>query len=245
MHKYHLVGWDKVCSPMQFGGLGVRQLIPFNHALLRKWLWHFGMEELYLWWHVLFAKYGVERGVWITKKPWGTHGCSLWKHIRMGWDVFSAYFGFDVGLGDQVLFWYDNWCSDRSLKETFPVLFGCSLNQDDSVASVLVPQSPSHLRDWNVKFGRSFNDWELDQVLAFFSLLHSNTPRGVVADKLHWSLNRNGNFDSRSYYHALHAPEVVYFPWKSIWGVKSPRRVAFFMWTVVWGRILTCDNLRK
>ena len=72
----------------------------------------------------------------------------------MGWDVFSAYFGFDVGLGDQVLFWYDNWCSDRSLKETFLVLFGCSLNQDDSVASVLVSQSPGHLRDWNVKFGR-------------------------------------------------------------------------------------------
>ena len=124
-------------------------------------------------------------------------------------------------------------------------LYGCSLNQDDSVASVLVPQSPSHLRDWNVKFGRSFNDWELDQVLAFFSLLHSNTPRGVVADKLHWSLNRNGNFDSRSYYHALHAPEVVHFPWKSIWGVKSPRRVAFFMWKVTWGWILTYDNLKR
>jgi hypothetical protein len=57
---------------------------------------------------VLVAKYGVERGGWITNKPRGTHGCSLWKHIRMGWDVFSAHFGFDVGLGDRVLFWHDN-----------------------------------------------------------------------------------------------------------------------------------------
>jgi hypothetical protein len=37
-HKYHLVGWDKVCSPFQYGGLGVRHLIPFNHVLLGKWL---------------------------------------------------------------------------------------------------------------------------------------------------------------------------------------------------------------
>jgi hypothetical protein len=111
----------------------------------------------------------------------------------------------------------------------FLVLFGCSLNQNDSVASVLVPQRHGLLRDWNVTFGRSFNDWELDQVTPFFSILHSHIPRSVDVDKLHWRLNRNGTFDSRSYYHVLHAPAVVHFPWKCIWGVKSPRRVAFFM----------------
>uniref|UniRef100_A0A2N9FW06 Reverse transcriptase domain-containing protein n=1 Tax=Fagus sylvatica TaxID=28930 RepID=A0A2N9FW06_FAGSY len=104
-----------------------------------------------------------------------------WKHIRMGYDVFSAYFVFDIGLGDQVLFWYDNWCSDRSLKETFPVLFGCSLNQDDSVDSVLVSQSPGHLRDWNFKFGRSFNDWELDQWVM---------PKGVLELLACWGEGR-------------------------------------------------------
>ena len=35
------------------------------------------------------------------------------------------------------------------------------------------------------------------------------------------------------------APLEVCFPWKSIWGVKAPPRVAFFMWTVAWGWILT------
>jgi hypothetical protein len=29
-HKQHLVAWNRVCSPIKFGGLGVRQLIPFN-----------------------------------------------------------------------------------------------------------------------------------------------------------------------------------------------------------------------
>ena len=33
------------------------------------------------------------------------------------------------------------------------------------------------------------------------------------------------------------------FPWKGIWKVKIPKRVAFLLWTAVYGRILTLDNL--
>ena len=203
------------------------------------------MEEEHLWHRVLVAKYGVERGGWITNTPRGPHGCSLWKHIRMGWDVFSSHFGYDVGLGDWVSFWHDRWCSDYPLKELFPTFYGCFLNQNDSIALMLDSPRPGSPREWNLSFGQSFNDWELDQVMAFFSLIHSHIPKGETVDKLRWRLNRKGVFDSRSYFHVLLAPVVVAFPWKIIWGVKSPRRVAFFMWTVAWGRILTCDNLRK
>ena len=82
-------------------------------------------------------------------------------------------------------------------------------------------------------------------MVAFFSLLHFHTPRGEGVDKLVWRSYRKGIFDSRSFYHVLHVPTEICFPWKSIWGVKAPHRVAFFMWMVAWGRILTCDNLKK
>ena len=36
--KLHFVGWDKVCAPLQNGGLPIRKLTTFNKALLRKWL---------------------------------------------------------------------------------------------------------------------------------------------------------------------------------------------------------------
>jgi hypothetical protein len=222
----------------------VRQLIPFNLALLGKWLWRFGVEESHLWRRVVVAKYRVGRGGWTSNFPRGSYGCGLWRHIRKGWEVFSTHIGFEVGLGTRVSHWHDNWCLDRPLKELFPDLYGCSLNQEDIVASVLVSQGVDQSREWNVIFGRDFNDWELDQVVDFFSLLHSHIPRGVGVDKLVWRPSRKGIFDSRSFYHVLRVTLVFVFL-GSAYGVSRPTRVAFFMWTVAWGWILACDNLKQ
>jgi hypothetical protein len=56
--KFHLVEWDKVCSPIDEGGLGIRNMRRFNQALLGKWLWRFAHEEGAWWRSVLVAKYG-------------------------------------------------------------------------------------------------------------------------------------------------------------------------------------------
>ncbi len=108
--------------------------------------------------------------------------------------------------------WYDNWCSDRPLKELFPDLFGLSLNQEATIASVLVSQGVAQPHGWNITFERDFNDWELDQVVDFFSLLHSHTPRGDGMDKLVWRPSRKGVFDARSFYHELRITPAFPFP---------------------------------
>uniref|UniRef100_A0A2N9IM18 Reverse transcriptase domain-containing protein n=1 Tax=Fagus sylvatica TaxID=28930 RepID=A0A2N9IM18_FAGSY len=82
--KYHLVSWDQVCSPIPYGGLGVKNLRVFNKALLGKWLWRFGAEETHLWRRVIAAKYGEEWGGWQSKPYRGSHGCGLWKSISLG-----------------------------------------------------------------------------------------------------------------------------------------------------------------
>uniref|UniRef100_A0A2N9GR69 Reverse transcriptase zinc-binding domain-containing protein n=1 Tax=Fagus sylvatica TaxID=28930 RepID=A0A2N9GR69_FAGSY len=89
----------------------------------------------------------------------------------------------------------------------------------------------------------------LSYLVEFFQFLHSHTtpivaPR-AAPDGLHWKLCKDGVFASRSFYYALNARMGVSFPWKSIWMVKAPPRVAFFIWTTTWGRILTCDNLMR
>jgi hypothetical protein len=50
-----------VCSPIDEGGLGIRNVRRFNQALLVKWLWRFAHEEGSWWRSVLLAKY---RSIW-------------------------------------------------------------------------------------------------------------------------------------------------------------------------------------
>ena len=138
---HHLVNWDTMCSPLAHGGLGVRKVEVFNRALLGKWLWKFSRDETHLWRRVIAAKYGLDWGAWMSRIPRGTHGCSVWKGIFSGWDVFHHHLQLVVGLGTRTRFWHDNWCGDIPLKVMFPVLFSCSSSQAASVASCLSASS--------------------------------------------------------------------------------------------------------
>jgi hypothetical protein len=43
--KFPLVNWKNVCMPVAAGGLGIKNLIHTNEALLGKWLWRFATEK--------------------------------------------------------------------------------------------------------------------------------------------------------------------------------------------------------
>jgi hypothetical protein len=56
--KNHLVTWAKVCSLASERGLGIKNLMVFNHALLGKWFWRYGIERDAWWRVVVDSKYG-------------------------------------------------------------------------------------------------------------------------------------------------------------------------------------------
>jgi hypothetical protein len=93
VHKFHLLSWANVCSPIRFGGLGLRRIAVFNKVLLGKWLWRFGIERDKLWRCVIVAKYGTAGGGWFSLSSSGSYGVSLWKHISNGWDFFLSILG--------------------------------------------------------------------------------------------------------------------------------------------------------
>jgi hypothetical protein len=71
--KYHLVNRCTICAPIQQGGLGLRQIIPFNQALMGKWLWRFANERNAFWRQVIVSKYGCDRDGWHSKEGQGGH----------------------------------------------------------------------------------------------------------------------------------------------------------------------------
>ncbi|GFY85192.1 SAC3/GANP/Nin1/mts3/eIF-3 p25 family [Actinidia rufa] len=77
----HLVAWKVLCLPKKGGGLGIRDLVLFNKALLGKCLWRFALGEDKLWCRVLRGKYGTLSGDWKTKVITHSYGTGLWKGI--------------------------------------------------------------------------------------------------------------------------------------------------------------------
>ena len=173
--NFHLVNWDTVCSPIKYGGLGVRKLNVFNKALLGKWLWRFGREEESLWRRAIVSKYGTLDGGWITRTTRGVHGCGLWRSISSGWTYFVQYIEFEVGVGDRIHFWDDIWRGN---------LYLISSNRKANIVSFLTPQVSGSRPESNVTFTRNFNDWEVEGVVSFIEFLHSHTHFKVGGDGL-------------------------------------------------------------
>jgi hypothetical protein len=212
--KHYLVGWDKVCTPKEKGGLGVRRLIPFNKALLGKWFWRFGLEDNKLWRRVLVAKYGADLGGWRISHIRSPYGCGVWKGIMLGWDDYFQHSELVVGLGSRIRFWQDKWCGDSALMDRFPILYTCSSQHEMTIDSVLVRPTARGPCEWNVTFVRDFNDWEIEVVVEFFQLLTTHSPTNEGPDGLRWKLRKDGILDSRSFYYALVDRPGWLFPWK-------------------------------
>jgi len=59
--KISWVAWDKVYSPVEEGGLGIKHVGRFNTNLLAKWLWRLGSKEEGVWRDIIVSRYGSLR----------------------------------------------------------------------------------------------------------------------------------------------------------------------------------------
>jgi hypothetical protein len=177
------------------------------------------------------------------KEVLDSFGVGVWKHIRRGLEKFCNFVHFEVGDGSHISFWHDWWCGDRSLKQYSPVMFSIVRNKDAIVVDNLAVHNG--VIQWNVLFTKQIQDWEIEMVPSFFEQLSSILVRHGEGDRLVWNPSKRGFFEVRSYYEVLIRKNGPSFPWKSIWRVKAPTRVAFFVWSAAFGEILTHDNLHK
>ena len=129
------------------------------------------------------------------------------------------------------------------LLKLFILSYLCSVNKEACISEVLSPPVGDNDRVWSSRFYREFNDWELATSYSLLHFIQTQIPRGGGSDRLFWCLNGSGKFDVWSFYHKIRNATLPTFPWKGIWKVKVPKRVAFFIWAATHGQILTSDNL--
>ena len=111
----HLVSWDVVCRPKEFGGLGFEKIILRNQSLLGKWLWRYFKESPTLWHQVILSIYGIHPNGWDANNlvKW-SHLCPL-RTIAHILQVFSIHTRFMAGDGTKICFWKDLWWGDQPL----------------------------------------------------------------------------------------------------------------------------------
>lgn len=177
------MSWQKVCSPKEMGGLGIKNLDLFNLSLLGKWRWRLLVEKCACWEHIIKFRYGelgrVEQlGKWSPRKfsQWWKDlgGIDLGLVNTMYW--FSKEIRRKVGNGKATSFWHEAWFGNSSLKEEFPRLFFLS----DQSQAVVVDMGwwDGDVWRWKWKWRRAFFTWEEE----FFQLF-CDTMAGVYLSK--------------------------------------------------------------
>ena len=104
----HWVGWRKVTTPKDVGGLGLQTAKGRNTALLAKLNWRFHMEGESQWAKVLRLKYRTHQR--LNSRNEANLPCSCtWKSMKKGEEIFKKGIKWILRYESSLSFWYDSW----------------------------------------------------------------------------------------------------------------------------------------
>lgn len=141
--KINLVNWEKVCKPKSMGGLGIRKISDLKKALLTKIGWIL-MKEKMDWSMIMRVNY-------FNHTPFPSLLSSnefrprfkIWNSFVKNRKLLKQGLKWQVGSGEKIRFWEDNWIGDRPLASS---RFSClMIPLKDSIGSLVINYiSPSH-----------------------------------------------------------------------------------------------------
>ena len=81
---------------------------------------------------------------------------------------------------------------------------------------------------WIPRFIRSFNDWELDEILSLLNTIQGKQIIENQEDLMFFKEKKNGNFCVKLLFKAMGRSKNVVFLYKFIWNSWVPMKVGFF-----------------
>ncbi|XP_077215858.1 uncharacterized protein LOC143850501 [Tasmannia lanceolata] len=193
-----LVKWEKVCIPIKNGGLGIRRIKGFNHAVLSKWLSRFGEEQSSLWVKVIGSKYGFLSGEWESDDIFAKKGLTVWRDILSMRQEFRQGIRVKVSSGDCIRFWLDVWCAKEPLGDLFPDLLLVASSKEDLVCECFDRVDDRVI--WRPSFRRNVFDRELNSISQLLKLIEGCYIKRSGSDRRIWIWNSSDSFTSKSFY---------------------------------------------
>ena len=116
-----------MCNPIEVGGLGIKNIAKFNLALLAKWKWRIGLDEVGVWKDIVQSRYGSWRDM--SSNRLDKRHSRWWRDLCKICDVdnqnnwFDQRVSWQLGDGRKIRFWDDKWVGDQALKLKYPRLY--------------------------------------------------------------------------------------------------------------------------
>ncbi|KAH1211182.1 Brefeldin A-inhibited guanine nucleotide-exchange protein 1 [Glycine max] len=207
------------------GGLGIKDLIKFNEALLGKWGWELANNQNQPWARILLSKYGG------------------WKDLISGRNnsIFSHWWK-DL----KVVFQQQD---NNSISNNLKWRVGCGVKiRTTDFYNQLNWEFVEDRWEWKLNWRRNFFDHEIDMVAAFLAEIENIHIQQSSRDFLIWKADPSGIYSTKSAYKLLQEADsdaIEDSASKIIWNLKIPPRAIAFSWRLFKNRLPTRANLRR
>jgi len=114
-----LVAWNKLCLPKSKGGIGLRRTKAVNKAFQCKLAWEILTNKASLWAQMMRDKY-LHKKDFLNYQNKSTDS-PVWKSLFKCRLLIKQGVMWQIGNGESISFWYDNWIENKNLIEILDV----------------------------------------------------------------------------------------------------------------------------
>ncbi|XP_009129274.1 uncharacterized protein LOC103854117 [Brassica rapa] len=243
--KIHWVFWERLCLPIDQGGMGFRDLEVFNQAMLAKQAWKvLSSPDCFL--ASLLKSRCFLDGEFLYVSL-GARPSYAWCSLLYGRELLMKGLRHKVGNGRQTRVWLDKWIADLVEGLRAPWIKNATFDVNLR-ASALIDLST-----------RKWNEGALNEVFvpSDIEYLLRNQPVVSKEDFKVWNLTRSDQFSMKSAYQLAFSektkvtqPETFNQPSvnslkEKVWKVPTLPKIRVFVWKVLNGALPVADLLES
>jgi hypothetical protein len=231
--KMHWRSWEWLSTPKSLGGMGFRDLVLFNQAMLGRQCWRLLTDPMSLCARVLKGRYFPDCDLWDASQP--RSSSYTWRSILFGLQLVKQGSRWSIGNGRKINVLTDRWIPDitpGSFHTLAPV-------PDGATVDFLLEGGHG---SWNADVVRAiFEEDVADRILQiavsqrggedFLSWPHTKFADYTVASA--YNLARSDKFfieRSRRGSGANSGTEADSVFWKKLWAIKAPGKMKVNLW---------------
>ncbi|KAK4382266.1 hypothetical protein Sango_2888400 [Sesamum angolense] len=224
-YGYPKVAWEVVCRPIEEGGLGIKDILALNRALMSKHLWAVIKQDRTSIWLIGSSRFDsgtVRFGQLRKTKELGLEENALTLTF------FDVAYSLSCWEGDSVSLWHDPWHPLGPLISRFPR--GSQMTRTGLLDKLSVVVKDGQ---WN---------WPLITDIACLEITHMLPPILDGPNRISWK-SKDGSFNTSIAYELFHPPGPKVL-WSSLLmgSFKIPKN-CFILWLAIMGECLHWINL--